>query len=814
MPILQVMHSVKFTSHLCLLAAFLITPVRYLSAENQPHVHLDVFSEKANHPTATQDKDLVQLTNQLRLAVDRAALSLLRERCDADALELVARTTHNLLQSAPTQLSEVFSGWFDCSFSSLTTPSGEDAVRIGKIRGALDFFLFYLVLFHLEKGNLFDVNALRASITIPPNTDGLNGFEAIQSAIHNQSQNTNPAEVLKKEFCLWQAARIRRDVQRLLSTLQNQCVGKTFLNLRVSEILTTEKLLNSLTAYSLEKRENIQISTDFENSNLAAINDPARLEERLRNVVQQLPNLLDEKTAFRRQSLLIKLINLIPLEYHSGVKDGKIILPIEYREAITFTNQSCLLVDELEPWWRTIYGESILVYVQELRSLLSEIASAIHMVQDAQQIHKLATKARSILNERFAQPLHEKGKSYSIINKAAEQVKSLLADCQAAALRKRWREAESLRLEAYTVFDLEIELRTIPRAPTLALRTEKSFLDGADGVPGIKAVLDNKLSQQEIIRSIQHTIALVDECKELLTENLSPVSAVLSAIVIVLREGLEAVVILAALLASLRGNENRIIRKRIWQGVALAVIFSAATFLLGGHIVESFSHHAERLEAVISVLAVAVLLVVTNWVLHKYYWTGWNAKLRELSAICRSKKSPFFRTLALVGVGFLTIYREGFETTLFLQSLILESSLQHTLVGAFAGLAAVLAIGIAIFLFSAKLPYRKMLVFTGVLVVGILFSFTGSTTRLLQTAGWLTVHPIVGVEFPGWVGPWLGLYPTWEGVLIPLASMFYVFAAWFTVKILSRSKKITSKHMIQDRAENLTNSQMLPYFTK
>ena len=76
--------------------------------------------------------------------------------------------------------------------------------------------------------------------------------------------------------------------------------------------------------------------------------------------------------------------------------------------------------------------------------------------------------------------------------------------------------------------------------------------------------------------------------------------------------------------------------------------------------------------------------MVTNWVFHKFYWVGWNAKLRSLSKASQQAISARWEWLALLGVGFLTVYREGFETTLFMQSLLLEGSIWPVAVGMIA----------------------------------------------------------------------------------------------------------------------------------
>jgi high-affinity iron transporter len=254
----------------------------------------------------------------------------------------------------------------------------------------------------------------------------------------------------------------------------------------------------------------------------------------------------------------------------------------------------------------------------------------------------------------------------------------------------------------------------------------------------------------------------------------------------VAREGLEAVIVLAALLAGLRGAENLATRRWVSSGAWLALAASALTFWLSKTLIQSLSRYGEKLEAVVSILAVIILLMVTNWVFHKFYWVGWNAKLRSLSKASQKNVSDRWEWLALLGVGFLTVYREGFETTLFMQSLLLEGSTWSVLVGVLFAAIFIGVVGLSIFTFGAKLPYRKLLVVTGVLVVSIMVTFLGSTVRLFQTVGWISIHPIPSLNIPAWAGFWLGLYPSWEGLLIPPLAIVYVGGAWLWVRFQSR----------------------------
>jgi high-affinity iron transporter len=418
--------------------------------------------------------------------------------------------------------------------------------------------------------------------------------------------------------------------------------------------------------------------------------------------------------------------------------------------------------------------------------VLENLEDAIGRKTGQPEIDGLVTKASNLLQNDFGLTLKRAGMGSDVVAETALEIRSLLGQSLAAAQNKLWRKAEQLRLDAYINFDLEIESRALPRDPALAIRAEKAFLDGESGKPGVKAALDAKLTGDALTASYQRALDALDECSALVKVGLSPTAAMIGAIFIVAREGLEAVVILAALLAGLRGAENAGIRKRIGAGAWLALGATAVIFIVSRTLLQGLSHYGETLEAVISVLAVIILLMVTNWVFHKYYWTGWNARLRDLSKAAQRQRQTRWESLALVGVGFMTIFREGFETTLFMQSLILEAGIRPVLLGVAMGGIFIGAVGFAVFSIGAKLPYRKMLVVTGVLVVFVLFTFIGSTVRLFQTVGWLPIHPVPGLELPAWVGVWLGLYPTWEGLLIPFGTFAYVGGMWLLVKISAR----------------------------
>ena len=105
------------------------------------------------------------------------------------------------------------------------------------------------------------------------------------------------------------------------------------------------------------------------------------------------------------------------------------------------------------------------------------------------------------------------------------------------------------------------------------------------------------------------------------------------------------------------------------------------------------------------------------------------------------------------------MYREGFETVLFLQNLRASAGTGAVILGVGAGLVATAVVGLTTFALERKLPYRKMLIATGVLIGVVLAIMVGTTVHTMQGLGWISTSPTPFDLSLGW-GRWLGLYPT------------------------------------------------------
>ncbi len=256
----------------------------------------------------------------------------------------------------------------------------------------------------------------------------------------------------------------------------------------------------------------------------------------------------------------------------------------------------------------------------------------------------------------------------------------------------------------------------------------------------------------------------------------SDATVVFNAATIVFREGLEAVLIFAAVTASFLGaNKSR--RRPVVLGAACAFGLSVVTWFLVQALLDAASPLGPRLEAITGFLAVVVLLLVLNWFVHKVYWSQWigrhHRQRRKLLA-----RTGIGATLGLVALGFTSVYREGFEVVLFLQNLELQAGSTVVLEGVLIGLAATTVVGVLTFWLHHKLPYRRMLILTGVLVALVLVVMIGGTALSFQDLGWLPRHA-TPFTVPEWMGAWFEMYSTWETLAAQALALLLVVGSYF-----------------------------------
>jgi high-affinity iron transporter len=255
----------------------------------------------------------------------------------------------------------------------------------------------------------------------------------------------------------------------------------------------------------------------------------------------------------------------------------------------------------------------------------------------------------------------------------------------------------------------------------------------------------------------------------------SHATVVVNSAIIVFREGLEAVLIFAAVTASLTGA-HAARRRPVIAGALVSFAASVATWFVVQAVLDAASPLGPRLEAITGFIAIVVLLVVLNWFVHKVYWSEWigrhHRRRRHLLG-----RSGLAATIGLVALGFTSVYREGFESVLFLQNLQLKSGSGTVLEGVALGLGGTAAVGVLTFWLHRKLPYRRMLVLTGVLVGAVLVVMIGGTALTFQDLGWLPRHA-TPFTLPTWMGAWFEMYSSWETLAAQLFAALFVVGSY------------------------------------
>jgi len=223
------------------------------------------------------------------------------------------------------------------------------------------------------------------------------------------------------------------------------------------------------------------------------------------------------------------------------------------------------------------------------------------------------------------------------------------------------------------------------------------------------------------------------------------------ALTILLREGVEALLIVIAMVAFLRKAERPQALRYVHAGWVSALAAGALTWLVATYVVGISGASREVTEGLSSLFAAAVLLSVGLWMHQKGQAGQWQAYLKQHLTAAMEKRSAW----ALFALAFIAVYREVFETVLFYSALAADGNGPALLGGFVTGLVLLSVIAVIFLRTSARMPIGKFFSFSSVLVAVLAVVLVGKGIAGLQEAGWLMATPITGPRMPV-----LGLYPT------------------------------------------------------
>jgi high-affinity iron transporter len=260
--------------------------------------------------------------------------------------------------------------------------------------------------------------------------------------------------------------------------------------------------------------------------------------------------------------------------------------------------------------------------------------------------------------------------------------------------------------------------------------------------------------------------------------------------ILVFREGLECILVLSAITASMvKSDESN--GRPVAAGAGIAFLATLVTWFVAVGIVDDLtkSINALYIQAATGLLAIFVLLVVMNWFFHKVYWTGWISlhNKRKHALIKGAAEENTSRHQLLWGMallGFTSFYREGVEVVLFLQSYRLKLGGEPVFDGVLLGLLFTSIVAALTFVAHQKLPYKKMLVLTGIMLGAVLLVMVGEQAQEMQLAHWLptTQIPWLANVIPAWMGLWFSVFPTIQTLTAQAVAGVMVIGSYFVAR--------------------------------
>jgi len=328
--------------------------------------------------------------------------------------------------------------------------------------------------------------------------------------------------------------------------------------------------------------------------------------------------------------------------------------------------------------------------------------------------------------------------------------------------------ASSAAFDAYMTFE-QVERGVRAKNPGLANALEAGFAN-------LRARAAGGATPAEL-RTLHVTLlGDLENAERTVADRLSPLNLFLQSFVLLLREGLEAILVVGALMTFLVKTGAGARRRDLHIGVVAAIGASLLTALLLETIFQVSRARQEALEGGVMLVATVMLFYVSYWLLSKMEVAKWNrfVKGRVQDAVTSGS------ALALASVAFLAVYREGFETVLFYKALFLASagSALPVLVGMLVGGVALALVYFAINRWGVKIPLKPFFGVTSAFLYYMAFVFAGKGIAELQEGG------VIGTSILPWAPrlPALGIYPTMESLalqgvllLLLLAGLVWTF---------------------------------------
>ncbi len=338
--------------------------------------------------------------------------------------------------------------------------------------------------------------------------------------------------------------------------------------------------------------------------------------------------------------------------------------------------------------------------------------------------------------------------------------------------------AGAFAVDAYLhgIEEIEIELRSIDAK--LESRLEKSCAD-------YRSCIADHTPMAQVYSCYKELMVTLDEVAVALSDNLKMSQSgrgaagfgFIQAFTIILREGIEAALLLGLMIAYLTTAGYQPLRRHVVLGGTGGLILGVITWAAAQTLITISPLQREALEGLTSLLAAAVLFSISLWIIHNADVQRWKKYIQTRAESAISSGSKF----ALISAAFLAVYREAFETVLFYQVLWMRTPAGHSgvIFGFIAGVVILAFVMIAIFKFGMRIPLKPFFLATGAMLGILVFVFAGYGIRELQNIGWLKETPL---EWDLHL-PLLEIHPTVEGIALQLAIVSSFLLGWLLARL-------------------------------
>lgn len=373
-------------------------------------------------------------------------------------------------------------------------------------------------------------------------------------------------------------------------------------------------------------------------------------------------------------------------------------------------------------------------------------------------------KKKMLAALRLRQPM--KGKSNSL-----DIAKAYLEEALAAYREASSQDARQKALAAYLEGIEPAEAQLKAGNPEFTKRLEQQMID-------VRTAIEAKHSTEKVEKEIRASLTMIDTAAEMMEKGeITPwLSFILSASIL-LREGVEAFLIIALMLTLIRTSRVRRARKWVHAGWLTAVLLGFAGWFLSDWVLQISGRSREVMEGLVALLAVVILASVG-------FWLHTQSHAKKWKDFVENKIQRYLRSGNMFGLAFfafIVVFREAFESVLFLQAINIQTTPEDNYSIGLGVVAASLLIAVFVVVFlkySGKIPIRPLFRYSAWLITLLAFILIGKGFHAIQEAGWVAItqsHVSFSVS-------WLGIYPTVEtllaqGLFLGLMLMLYFFSS-------------------------------------